>query len=123
MVAGPLLEAGLKDTERTQEMNFRRQLQAGLIKPFRSRPYLDWVKSLECCGCGAPADDPHHAIAVGLGAGVGTKPSDLMAIPLCRVCHDELHNSPVDWELLHGPQLLWVYLTIEQAREEGVINV
>ena len=104
-------------------MNFRRRLQAGLVKPFRSRPYLDWVASLECCGCGSPADEAHHAIEVGLGGGMGTKPSDLMTIPLCRGCHTNLHYDVGLWEQIHGPQMLWVYLTIEQAREEGVIDV
>jgi hypothetical protein len=102
-------------------MNFKRKLQAGLIKPFRSKAYLSYVKSLECCGCGSQADDPHHVIGAGLGGGMGTKPSDMAVIPLCRVCHEELHDSPADWELLRGSQWLWVYLTLEQARGEGVL--
>lgn len=104
-------------------MNYRRKLQAGLVKPFRSRAYLDWVKSLECCGCGAPADDPHHVINAGLGGAMGSKPSDLFTIPLCRGCHTKLHESPVEWEDKHGLQWKWVALTIAEAVEEGVIEI
>ena len=56
-------------------------------KPWRSRRYLDWVKSLPCCICNFPADDPHHEQAEAQG-GVGTRPSDERAIPMCRVHHD-----------------------------------
>lgn len=103
-------------------MNFRRKLQAGLIKPFRSKAYRDYVASLEC-PCGNPADEAHHCIDVGLGGGMGTKPSDLMCIPVCRSCHTFIHQSVNGWQALYGEQLLWVYLTIEQAREDGVITL
>ncbi len=104
-------------------MNYRRKLQAGLVKPFRSKPYLDWVKSLECCGCGAPADDAHHIIDSGFGGGMGTKPSDFQTIPLCRGCHTNLHENVKVWESIHGSQSFFVCLIHEQAREEGVIDV
>lgn len=61
---------------------------------FRSRQYLDWVKSQECCCCGAPADDPHHVIGMYHLSGMGMQAPDSMALPVCRGCHDEIHRSP-----------------------------
>ncbi|ECK3080139.1 DUF968 domain-containing protein [Salmonella enterica] len=34
--------------------------------------YTQWVKCRSCCGCGMPADDPHHIIGHGF-CGTGTK--------------------------------------------------
>lgn len=103
-------------------MNFKQKLQAGYVKPIRNVNYLKYVSSLEC-PCGAPADEAHHAIDVGLGKGMGTKASDLCVLPVCRNCHNLIHHNREDWEYRFGPQLLWVYLTIEQAVNEGVIEV
>jgi len=55
-------------------------------KPIRNKKYLDWVKSLDCCFCGGSGGDAHHILGVGEG-GMGTKASDLRAMPVCRECH------------------------------------
>ena len=103
---------------------FKRRLMAGLVKPVRSKAYLDWVATLPCCGCGAPADDPHHIISVGLGGGTGTKPSDFpYAIPLCRPCHTLLHADVAEWEDAHGSQTMFALLTVHQALDEGIIDI
>lgn len=58
--------------------------------PVRDRAYLDWLKTQPCAACAHPhgCDPSHHG-----RHGVGTKPSDLGAIPLCRRCHDFWHNT------------------------------
>jgi hypothetical protein len=104
-------------------ISFKRRLLAGHIKPLRSKAYLNYVSSLECCGCGAPADEAHHIIAAGLGGGIGTKASDLLIMPVCRKCHDDLHRDVKLWEQLLGSQYKHICLTILQAVDDGVINL
>jgi len=82
--------------------------------------YTQWVKRQPCCGCGQPADDPHHIINNGFG-GTGTKACDLLVIPLCRVCHDQLHADTNEWEKQHGSQLLWLARTLNRASGIGAI--
>jgi len=103
-------------------MNFKRKLQAGLIKPYRNKNYLKYVASLEC-PCGNPADEAHHIIDAGLGGGMGTKQGDIFSIPVCRGCHTLLHGNVGKWESIYGAQTLWIALTIAQAMEDGVIEV
>ena len=54
-------------------------------KTFRSPLYLEHVRKLPCCICGATAE-PHH-----FGGGMGLKGTDLYAIPLCHSHHMEIH--------------------------------
>jgi hypothetical protein len=61
------------------------------------RAYLNWVKSLDCCYCGAPADDAHHIIGVGNFSGMGMKAPDYLSVPVCRGCHGNLHGNPELW--------------------------
>lgn len=52
--------------------------------PARSPTYLAWVRQQPCCNCDAPGpSDPHHEGK----RGVSQKCSDLLAVPLCRRCH------------------------------------
>lgn len=83
--------------------------------------YTQWVKRQPCCGCGMPADDPHHIIRHGFG-GTGTKACDLLAIPLCRVCQDALHADVKGWEEKNGSQLLWLARTLSRAAGIGAIK-
>ncbi len=55
----------------------------------RNPAYLHYVKSLPCCYCGRPGDDPHH-IETG---GVGHKCSDYATVPLCREHHNAIQNN------------------------------
>lgn len=83
--------------------------------------YTRWVKSQPCCcGCGLPADDPHHIIDHGL-SGTGTKPHDIFTIPLTRQCHDELHEDVVAWEARNGSQLFHLVRTLNKAFGIGAI--
>ncbi|RAX33066.1 UNVERIFIED_CONTAM: hypothetical protein DQE83_22190 [Escherichia coli] len=82
--------------------------------------YTAWVKRQRCCGCGKPADDPHHITGHGFG-GAGIKASDLFVIPLCRECHQELHNDRKAWEEKNGSQLLWVVRTLDRAAGIGAL--
>lgn len=85
--------------------------------------YTDWVKTLDCCHCGAPADDPHHAIGYGFGK-VSGKAVDLLCMPLCRPCHNMLHTEWMgDKEMLLKAQMRWLDITLTRALIEGVIKI
>ena len=64
------------------------------VKPWRHRPYLNWVKKKRCCNCNQPADDPHHEQREGHG-GMATTPGDDRAVPMCRACHDIRQHGPL----------------------------
>lgn len=62
-----------------------------LPKPTTSRDaqYLDWIRSLPCALCGHPSpSDPHHTAS----GGVSKTGSDYSAIPVCRCCHNDIHQ-------------------------------
>jgi hypothetical protein len=85
----------------------------------RSRKYLDWVKTLDCCMCRAPDySDPHHITGKGQG-GMGTKADDLYTMPLCRHCHDEMHKDPGLW----ADQWAYVAQTLREAVKQGVLKL
>jgi len=97
---------------------FRDAMSRGYVERIERRQYLNWVKGLRCCGCNAPADDPHHLYSRGF-KGMGTKVPDFWTIPMCRPCHDELHHDVDAWEEKHGSQWEHIALTLLQAvREE-----
>ncbi|CAB4197129.1 Protein of unknown function DUF968 [uncultured Caudovirales phage] len=95
-------------------MSYAQALRSGHLGKIEDRRYLDWVKTLPCCSCHAPADDPHHMWSRGYN-GHGSRSPDYFAIPLCRACHDGLHRDVNAWESLHGPQIEHVALTLLRA--------
>lgn len=99
-------------------LSFEQALKRGYVGRMENRQYMDWVKSLPCCSCQRPADDPHHPTSVGLRGG-GTKVPDQLAIPLCRNCHDNLHHDPKGWEEVNGEQIYHSALTLLRAFYEG----
>ena len=87
-------------------------------KPWRSKKYTDWVKTLDCCLCGAPADDPHHIIGIGGFGGTGTKAPDYMTMPACRGCHGRFPQEPELWP----SQWEHIVRTLHRAIQEGVFG-
>ncbi len=57
---------------------------------YRSRSYLQHVASLPCCVCGSSPCQAHHLLR-GSGHGIGLKAGDDMTVPLCPMCHRNLH--------------------------------
>jgi len=56
-------------------------------KPTRAPTYLSWVRQQPCEICGAgPSEAAHQRL---LSGGMGSKPNDHHAIPLCYQCHME----------------------------------
>ncbi len=58
----------------------------------RSAKYLAYVRSQPCCECFHPAEHAHHHGPKG-SRGTGTKASDTYAVPLCAMCHAEIHAT------------------------------
>ncbi len=55
--------------------------------PFRSGPYMAFVRARACCSCNAPGpSDSHHTGE----RGVGQKADDYSCVPLCRRCHEQV---------------------------------
>lgn len=87
----------------------------------RSEPYLDYVRSLPCVGCGVQGRvHAHHCIADRHGS---SKHADISVMPLCPSCHAALHAGWHDWEDAYGSQWRHVYETIARAAADGVLVV
>ena len=54
--------------------------------------HLAFVRQLPCVACGkaAPSDAAH--VRTGTDGGVGIKPADRYAVPLCTACHARQHR-------------------------------
>lgn len=86
---------------------------------WRSKKYIAWVKEQPCVSCGAPADDPHHLTGLGGMGGMGTTAPDWTAMPMCRPCHTDIHNTPKMWPM----QWEWISRTLGQAVDDGFLVV
>lgn len=70
--------------------------------------------------CYANGSDAHHIIGYGEGK-MGSKAPDIATIPLCRRCHQELHDTfSNDWI---KPQLRYLILTLDKAVKDGIITL
>jgi len=85
-------------------------------KRWKCRAYLNWVKQQTCIISGAPADDPHHIIAHGMG-GMGTKAPDWAVMPVTRGSHTEIHRTACK----NDDQWEHVARTLGKAIEDGVL--
>jgi len=59
----------------------------------RNGDHLKFIRELPCLACGrrGPCEAAH--IRAGSNAGMGKKPRDSLAVPLCATCHAEQHNK------------------------------
>lgn len=74
----------------------------GIAKPRRlvDPKFLSFVREKKCLGCGRFGVDAHHLDTRGSGG------SDYSAVPLCRCCHTEWHQSgPAMFEQRHRVNL------------------
>ena len=55
------------------------------MKRITNRAYIDRIKRMDCCLCGATGpSDAHH---IREGHGMSQRASDVLVIPLCKSCH------------------------------------
>lgn len=103
---------------------------------WRSQAHLSFVRSFVCANCGAMNEREAAHVRINSGAGIGQKPDDWRAVPLCgglAGCHAVQHRigEPEFWaiyERAHGQsveQLIADLITaspkrfeIEQIRRE-----
>ena len=91
-------------------------------KPWRIQKYLKWIRSLPCCVTGRTENiDAHHITFTGQ-SGMGTKPGDNYAIPLCREQHSLLHQDPKKWESVYGKQSDYLDVILMKANNEGMLT-
>src|SRR5215467_3249149 len=58
----------------------------------RRHQHLAFVRELPCVACGkAPPSEAAH-VRTGTDGGVGVKPGDRYAVPLCAACHAKQHR-------------------------------
>ena len=67
---------------------------------YRSKKYLEFIRSKPCLLCANPETVPHHVRRQRWGAGTGIKPHDYVCIPLCHRCHDPKIEKEIDVELV-----------------------
>lgn len=59
--------------------------------PKRSASHLKFLRSLPCCICGRAPSEACH-IRAGTDGGMGVKPSDRFAVPMCTEHHRDQHQ-------------------------------
>ena len=98
--------------------NFRRRAQ-----------HLAFVRQLPCVACGkaAPSDAAH--VRTGTDGGVGMKPADRYAVPLCTACHAKQHRvgeltfwSALRFDPLNVALRLWTVSADLEAGERIVFR-
>ena len=64
-----------------------------MTKRIKNKNYLIKLSEMKCCFCRmTPCGEAHH-IRKGTNGGMGLKPSDCYAIPICRSCHILIHTK------------------------------
>jgi len=60
-----------------------------IIPKVKDPKYLEFIRSCPCAFCNKPGpSEPHHVRGVDGLPGTSRTPSDHLALPACRVCHD-----------------------------------
>lgn len=73
---------------------------------YRDEAYLAFIRAHPClkCGRGAPVEAHHEPMG---RTGMGIKPPDYHAVPLCSACHQRRHQQ--------GPREFWGHFDIRRA--------
>lgn len=83
---------------------------------WRSQAHLKFIRLFACAMCGSTEKVEAAHVRIGSGAGMGQKPSDWRAVPLCgNKCHREQHS----W----GEQSFWdAYAVTKGQTVEDLID-
>lgn len=92
------------------------------MKPFRSKKWLDAVRSIQCCVlCGRYGVQAAHRNE---GKGMGQKTSDCLTAALCQECHYEIDNGKdMSREERRARIDKAIVLTVEQLAISGAIKI
>ena len=98
--------------------NFRRRVQ-----------HLAFIRLLPCVACGKAAPSEAAHIRTGTDGGVGMKPGDRYAIPLCTACHTKQHRvgeltfwSALRFDPVNVALRLWTISADVKAGERSVFR-
>ena len=91
-----------------------------------NKKYLKDINEHGCCICGQESTS-HHITGYNQG-GMGTKPCDLMTIPLCERHHSATYDTGIHyninmWELEHGTQPELITLQLQKSAMNRKITV
>ena len=59
---------------------------------WKSQSHCTFLRKFACCVCDSITAIEVSHIRLGTDGGLGRKPSDFYAIPLCKECHSRLHQ-------------------------------
>jgi len=76
----------------------------------RDKKYIEFIKDQPCLVCCSPGPSDPHRVRMGTDGGMGLKPSDKYAVPLCHTHHQVLHH--------YGERVFW-----ENTKEFSIIDV
>jgi hypothetical protein len=65
-------------------------------RKWRSRRYLDFLRSRPCCRCGLASPSEVHHLRKGADGGTGLTPSDSYGLPACNRCHGIMQRYEFD---------------------------
>lgn len=71
------------------------------MSQWRSPKYLAFVRSHPCLACRAINEIEAHHVRFPGEAGVGQKPSDMTAVPLCNAHHRAFHQGIVSFDMVN----------------------
>jgi len=81
-------------------------------KPIRCPEHLGWIRRQPCSVLDCRNQSVPHHVRNGGDGGMGVKPSDSWAVPICQVHHSELHRiGHRSFEKKHGLDLRAIALT------------
>jgi hypothetical protein len=93
------------------------------LKPHlrRRRQHLAFVRQLPCVACGKAAPSEAAHVRAGTDGGLGVKPGDRYAVPLCTACHTKQHRigELTFWSKLRIDPLnvaLWLWTVSEDLK-------
>lgn len=68
------------------------------MKRITSKAHIERIKHMDCILCGAAGpSDAHH---IRTGQGMGQRADDVLAVPLCKACHQGPHGIHGDRAML-----------------------
>lgn len=86
------------------------------------KEHLKFIRTLQCCLCGAPGPDPAHIRSANpmygkRETGGGERASDQWVVPLCRAHHDDQHRAgnELKWWALNGLDPFGLALALHHA--------
>src|SRR6516225_3828504 len=95
----------------------------------RRGQHLSFIRQLPCVACGRAAPSEPAHVRTGTDGGVGIKPGDRYAVPLCTACHSKQHRigelsfwSALRIDPLNVAFRLWIVSADLKAGERAVFR-